>query len=188
MFEEKQIGNERFNFFTGCKKAKTATIILRGGAIKFIEEMERSVHDAIMVVRRAVKNTSILPGAGAVEMELSRLLRAHAITIAGKEQLIIGSYASALEVIPRQLVENAGYDVTDVVEKLRQKHHEGERWAGVNITQEGIIDSFKECIWEPTNMKVNALSSATEAACLILSIDETVKTPQSGIFLFFYLY
>jgi T-complex protein 1 subunit eta len=64
------------------------------------------------------------------------------------------------------------------VERLRQKHHEGEKWAGVDITKEGIIDSFKECVWEPTLIKINAISSATEAACLILSIDETVKTPQ----------
>lgn len=179
LFEERQIGGKRYNFFTGCPKAKTSTIILRGGATKFLEEMERSVHDAIMVVRRTITNHSILPGAGAVEMELSTKLRQHSLNISGKEQLIMADYARALEVIPRQLVENAGFDTTSVIEKLRQAHYEGKRCMGVDITEEGIIDSFENHIWEPTNMKINAISAATEAACLVLSVDETVSAAPS---------
>ncbi|KAH7817184.1 chaperonin containing TCP1, group II (cytosolic) [Monocercomonoides exilis] len=179
LFEEKQVGGERFNYFTGCPKAKTATIVLRGGATKFLEEMERSVHDAIMVVRRTIKHSAVLPGAGAIEMELSKRLRDFAITIPGKEQLIIGAYAAALEVIPRQLVENAGFDSTTVVEKLRAAHHKGEKSMGVDISEEGILDAFESCIWEPASMKINAISAATEAACLVLSIDETIKSAQS---------
>ncbi|KAA6382011.1 MAG: putative T-complex protein 1 subunit eta, partial [Streblomastix strix] len=180
VFEEKQIGNERYNYFRGCPKAKTATIVLRGGATKFLEEMERSVHDAIMVVRRAIKNTAILPGAGAIEMELSKLLRDESIKISGKQQLLIAAYARALEIIPRQLVDNAGFDTTNVVEKLRQVHYETKNVnMGVNIAEEGILNSFEACIWEPANMKINAISAATEAACLVLSVDETIKTPQS---------
>lgn len=179
VFEERQIGGKRYNFFRGCPKAKTATIILRGGATKFLEEMERSVHDAIMVVRRTITHHSILPGAGAVEMELSAKLRDYALTISGKEQLLIASYASALEVIPRQLVENAGFDTTNVIEKLRKEHYEGHKTMGVDITEEGVIDAFDRCIWEPSNMKVNAISAATEAACLVLAVDETVSAAPS---------
>jgi len=124
-FEEIQIGSERYNFFTGCPKAKTATMILRGGAEQFIDEVERSLHDAIMIVRRAVKNDSIVAGGGAIEMALSRTLREYSRTVPGKEQLIIAAYAKAFEVIPRQLCENAGFDATDILNKLREKHAKG---------------------------------------------------------------
>jgi T-complex protein 1 subunit eta len=122
VLEETQIGSERYNFFTGCPKAKTATMILRGGAEQFIDEVERSLHDAIMIVRRAVKNDSVVAGGGAIEMILSRTLRDYSRTVPGKEQLIISAYAKAFEVIPRQLCENAGFDATNILNKLRQKH------------------------------------------------------------------
>merc|ERR1712213_163256 len=103
LFEEKQVGGERFNFFSGIPKTKTCTIILRGGAEQFMEETERSLHDAIMIVRRAIKNDAVVAGGGAIDMELSKYLRNYSRTIAGKEQLIIAAMAKAFEVIPRQL-------------------------------------------------------------------------------------
>lgn len=102
-FEEKQIGGERFNIFCECSRAKTCTFILRGGAEQFLEETERSLHDAIMVVRRMVKNDAVVGGGGAIEIELSKTLRDYSRTIAGKEQLLIGAIARALEVIPRYI-------------------------------------------------------------------------------------
>lgn len=99
-FEERQIGSERFNLFQGCPNAKTCTIILRGGAEQFLEETERSLHDAIMIVRRTIRNDSVVAGGGAIEMELSKMLRNYSRTIAGKEQLLIGAMAKALEIIP----------------------------------------------------------------------------------------
>uniref|UniRef100_A0A8C3N7X6 T-complex protein 1 subunit eta n=1 Tax=Geospiza parvula TaxID=87175 RepID=A0A8C3N7X6_GEOPR len=122
LFEETQIGGERYNLFTGCPKAKTCTIILRGGAEQFMEETERSLHDAIMIVRRAIKNDSVVAGGGAIEMELSKFLRDYSRTIPGKQQLLIGAYAKALEIIPRQLCDNAGFDATNILNKLRAKH------------------------------------------------------------------
>ncbi|KAH8510291.1 hypothetical protein H0E87_008007 [Populus deltoides] len=182
IFEEKQVGNERFNIFSGCPSGRTATIVLRGGADQFIEEAERSLHDAIMIVRRAMKNSTVVAGGGAIDMEISRYLRQHARTIAGKSQLFINSYAKALEVIPRQLCDNAGFDATDVLNKLRQKHAlpsgEGAPY-GVDINTGGIADSFSNFVWEPSVVKINAINAATEAACLILSVDETVKNPKS---------
>jgi len=180
MFEEHQVGSERYNYFTGCPNAKTCTLILRGGAEQFIEETERSLHDAIMIVRRAMKNDAIVAGGGAIEMEISKYLRDHSRTIPGKEQLLIGAMAKALEIIPRQLCANAGFDATNILNKLRQKHAQGGIWYGVDIFNEDIADNFKACVWEPAIVKINALTAASEAACLILSVDETIKSPKSG--------
>ncbi|CAF0834430.1 unnamed protein product [Didymodactylos carnosus] len=178
-FEEQQIGGDRYNFFTGCPKAKTATLILRGGAEQFIDEVERSLHDAIMIVRRAVKNDSVVAGGGAIEMALSRTLRDFSRTIAGKEQLIIAAYAKSFEIIPRQLCENAGFDATNILNKLRQKHAENGIWFGVDISREDVTDNFLAAVWEPAVVKINAITAASEAACLILSVDETIKVPKS---------
>jgi len=179
-FEEKQVGGERFNFFTGVPKTKTCTIILRGGAEQFMEETERSLHDAIMIVRRAIKNDAVVAGGGAIEMELSKFLRDHSRSIAGKEQLIFAAMAKAFEVIPRQLCDNAGFDATNILNKLRQKHAQGNTWYGVDIMTEDVADNFTACVWEPSIVKINAITAAAEAACLILSVDETVKNPRSG--------
>ncbi|CAG5125355.1 unnamed protein product [Candidula unifasciata] len=179
-FEENQVGGERYNFFKGCPQAKTCTIIIRGGAEQFMEETHRSLHDAIMIVRRAKKNDSVVAGGGAIEMELSSYLREQSRTIQGKEQLLIAAYAKALEVIPRQLCDNAGFDATNILNKLRQKHATGSRWAGVNILQEDVSDNFEAFVWEPAVVKINALTAATEATCLILSVDETIRNPRSG--------
>jgi len=181
-FEEKQIGSDRYNIFMKCSATKTSTIIIRGGAQQFIDEAERSLHDAIMIVRRAMRNTKVVGGGGAIEMELSRFLREYARTITGKQQLIINYYARALEIIPVTLAQNSGGDSTHILNQLRQKHAaagpEG-RWFGVDCVNCAIVDAFANYIWEPVIVKESALSAATEAACLILSIDETVKNPQS---------
>lgn len=180
-FQEEQIGGERYNIFTGCPQAKTCTFILRGGAEQFIEETERSLHDAIMIVRRAVKNDAIVAGGGAIEMEISKYLREYSRTIAGKEQMIISAFARAFEVIPRQLCENAGFDATDILNKLRKKHAEGGQWYGVDINREDIADNYEATVWEPAVVKLNSITAASEAACMILSIDETIKAPRHTV-------
>jgi len=180
-FEERKVGAERYNFFYGCPGAKTCTIIMRGGAEQFIEETERSLHDAIMIVRRAIKNDAVVAGGGAIEMELSKYLRDESRKIAGKEQLLIAAYAKALEVIPRQLCDNAGFDATNMLNKLRQKHAQGGTWFGVDVHSEDIADNLEKAVWEPAIVKVNALTAASEASCLILSVDETVKNKSSQI-------
>jgi len=188
-FDERQIGGERFNIFEGCPQAKTCTLILRGGAEQFIAEVERSLHDAIMIVRRATKSNAVVAGGGAAEvrrrfsdisltpqMELSKYLRDHSRTIEGKQQHVIGAFAKALEVIPRQLCDNAGIDGTDVLNRLRMMHARGETWAGVDVENEGVADNMERFVWEPALVKINALQGATEAACLVLSVDETVRS------------
>lgn len=178
-FEEQQIGGERFNIFTGCPQAKTATFILRGGSEQFIAETERSIHDAIMIVRRAINVNAVVGGGGAIEMELSKYLRQYARTIRSKVQLVISSFAKSLEIIPRQLSENAGFDSTDIVNELRARHAKGDRWAGVDIDNEATCDTYERFVWEPVLVKQNAIAAAVEAACVILSVDETVKNPKA---------
>ncbi|KAL4231273.1 chaperonin-containing T-complex eta subunit Cct7 [Mactra antiquata] len=180
IFEEIQVGGERYNLFTGCPQARTCTLLLRGGAEQFIEETERSLHDAIMIVRRAMKNDSVVAGGGAIEMELSKYLRDCSRTIAGKEQLLIGAMAKAFEIIPRQLCENAGFDATNILNKLRQSHAQGGRWYGVDIRNEDITDNYESFVWEPSVVKINAITAASEATCLILSVDETIRNPKAG--------
>jgi T-complex protein 1 subunit eta len=181
-FEEVQIGSERYNLFTQCPKTRTASIILRGGAEQFIAESERSLHDAIMIVKRTMEHSSVVGGGGAIEMELSKYLRDYSKTIDSKIQLVIAAFAKSLEVIPRTLAENAGFDPTDAVNELRALHSTGEienRWMGVDIENEGVCDTIKTFVWEPALVKLNALAAATEAACMILSVDETVKNPKA---------
>lgn len=179
-FEERQIGGERYNVFEECPKARTCTLLLRGGAEQFIEEVERSLHDAIMVVKRAMKNGEVVAGGGAAEMDLSAYIRKHALQIPGKTQLIMAAFAKALEIIPRQICDNAGLDSTDVLNKLRMRHATGAKHYGVDVDgPDGVRDNMEAFVWEPALVKVNAISSATEAACLILSVDETVRNPQS---------
>ncbi|EME40180.1 hypothetical protein DOTSEDRAFT_179143 [Dothistroma septosporum NZE10] len=179
-FEERQIGGERFNFFEGCPEAKTCTLVLRGGAEQFIAEVERSLHDAIMIVKRAIKNQSIVAGGGACEMEISAYLHSFADkNVPHKQQSIIKSFAKALEVIPRQLCDNAGFDATDILNRLRVEHRKGNKWAGVDFDHEGIRDNLEAFVWEPSLVKINAIQAAIEASCLILSVDETIKNQES---------
>ncbi|KAJ2902280.1 T-complex protein 1 [Zalerion maritima] len=180
-FDERQIGGERFNFFEGCSEAKTCTLVLRGGAEQFIAEVERSLHDAIMIVKRAIRHTAIVGGGGACEMEISAYLHRFADkNIPHKQQAVIKSFAKALEIIPRQLCDNAGFDATDILNKLRVDHRKGSTWAGVDFTNEGVTDMMEMFVWEPSLVKINAIQAATEATCLILSVDETIMNEESA--------
>lgn len=179
-FNERQVGDERYNLFEGCPRARTATIVLRGGSQQFIDEADRSLHDAIMIVRRTLKSPLVVPGGGAIDMQISAALKQHARGIAGKSQLFINAFARAFEVIPRQLADNSGFDATDVLNALRQRHaaKDGATF-GVDCTTGGVVDAYAAFIWEPALVKINAVTAATEAACLVLSVDETVRNPAS---------
>eukprot|EP00921_Rhytidocystis_pertsovi_P000612 GHVQ01001099.1.p1 GENE.GHVQ01001099.1~~GHVQ01001099.1.p1 ORF type:complete len:549 (+),score=87.50 GHVQ01001099.1:95-1741(+) len=182
LFEEVQIGKERYNMFRDCPQRRTSTLILRGGASQFIEEAARSLNDAIMIVIRVMKTNNIVGGGGAIEMELSRYLRHVSRSIVGKEQLVVNAYAKALECIPKALAHNAGHDSTDILNTLRHKHANAKpesRWYGVDCYSGGVADMYAQFVWEPAVVKENALEAATEAACLLLSVDETIKNAKS---------
>merc|ERR1711991_38021 len=138
--------------------------------------------DALNIVNRAASSTHIVSGGGASEMEILCHLREASLQIQGKEQLVMQTFAKAFEVVPRQLPENAGFDPTDILNQLRQKHFQdpaGGRWFGVDIENEGICDTYLTNVWEPVQSKINSIMAATEAACVILSVDQTVRNPQS---------
>lgn len=165
-FEEVQVGSERFNFFTECPKTKTATMVLRGGAEQFIQEAERSLNDAIMIVRRALKASHIVPGGGAIDLEISKLLKEYANTIATKESYAVMAYAKALEVIPRTLADNAGLDSNDILNKLRKTHFtdsEQGKYFGVDVDNvSGVQNTYTNHVWEPIQVKRNIINAATE--------------------------
>ena len=166
-FEEKQVGGERYNLFIKCVKAKSATIVLRGGAEQFIEEAERSLNDAIMIVRRATKARAIVAGGGAIEMEISKFLRDYSRNMPGKRQFIISAYAKALEGVPKTLAGNAGLDSNDLITKLRKAHAESDdnKWVGINFNiTGGVADNYKDFVWEPEALKLSILNASTEVA------------------------
>ena len=114
------------------------------------------------------------------QMDLSAHIRTHGLGLRGKLQFVLLAFAKALEVIPRQICDNAGLDSTDVLNKLRARHHTGDQNYGVDVDgPEGVRENMEAFVWEPSLVKLNAISSAAEAACLILSVDETVRNPQS---------
>ncbi|RSL62042.1 putative T-complex protein 1 subunit eta [Fusarium duplospermum] len=165
-FKERQIGGKRFNFFEDCPEAKTCTLVLRSGAKQFIAEVKRSLHNAIMIIKRAIRNHLIVGSGGAAEIEVSAYLHQFADkNISHKQQTIIKSFAKALEIIPRQLCDNAGFDATDILNKLRN---------------EGVADMMERFVWEPALVKINAIQAAIEASCLILGVDETIRNEESA--------
>lgn len=179
-FEEVQLGNERYNMFTECTSAKSVTFVLRGGAVQYIEEAARSLNDAVMIVMRAVKTHAVVAGGGAIEMELSRFLREHVLTIRGKEQMVVSGFAKAMEIIPRQLSDNSGMDSTDILNRLRQVHTQEEGlWQGVNVLEGQVDNMYEKFVWEPEIVRLNVLTAACEAACTILSVDQTIRNPAS---------
>ena len=132
-----------------------------------------------MVTKRCSRGTRVVGGGGAAEMAEAEALRGKSLEMAGKEQLVARGLAGALEVIPRQLCENAGFPSTEVVSRLRQGHFAGPCWLGVDVDNEGVCDTLEKGVWEPLASKVNSITAACEAACAVLKVDETVKNPKS---------
>ena len=179
---EESVADNDMIMVRGCTNGRAATVLLRGANDYMLDEMDRSLHDAFCIVKRVLESGRVVPGGGAVDMEISRHLRDHARSIPGKNQLFINAFARDLEVIPRQLADNAGFDATDVLNKLRQKHalKDGSGVnSGIDVNTGGVVDTFAAFVWEPAVVKINAITAASEAACLVLSVDETVRNPRS---------
>jgi T-complex protein 1 subunit eta len=183
-FDETLIGSKRVNVFTGgLKQSRTCTLILRGGSEQFLAEVERSLHDALMVVRRTLKHRKIVGGGGSTEMQVAKHLREHSMSIAGKAQMLMAAFARAFEAIPRQLCDNAGIDANDLLTQLRKVHAMSQKsacWMGIDLASESVGDMLQLGVWEPVLVKENMISAAVEAACMILSIDLTLKPPEQS--------
>ncbi len=174
--EEKKIGDSPMIFVTGCKKAKAVSLLIRGGTEHVIDETERAVHDALKVVSDAIEDGFIIPGAGASAVELALRLKQFASSVGGREQLAIEEFAKALETIPRVLAENAGLDPINVLVDLRQAHEHGKKDFGINVFTGKTESMFKANVIEPIRVGSQAIKSATEAAVMILRIDDIIAS------------
>jgi thermosome len=182
LVEERKIGDDKMTFVEGCKHPRAVTILIRGATERVVEEAERSVHDALCVVRDIVEEPKVLAGGGAPELEIAKALKKYAETLPGREQLAVRSFAEALEAIPATLTENAGLDPIDILSELRAKHEKGETWAGIEVHSGKVQDMREAGVFEPISVKKQVVKSATEAASMILKIDDVIaagkaKTP-----------
>uniref|UniRef100_A0A6M2CPF8 T-complex protein 1 subunit alpha n=1 Tax=Rhipicephalus microplus TaxID=6941 RepID=A0A6M2CPF8_RHIMP len=169
-------------------KVQTASsIIIRGANDFFVDEVERSIHDALCVVRRVLESKTVVPGGGAVEAALSIYLENFATSLSSREQLAIAEYARSLLVIPKTLAVNAAKDATDLVSKLRAYHNSSQtkqdhaqlKWVGLDLYEGTVRDNQKAGVLEPTVSKIKSLKFATEAAITILRIDDLIKLEPS---------
>lgn len=171
---EKKIAGKAFVFIEGCKNPKAVTLFIRGGTEHVTEEVERSLDDALSVVKDVLELRYILPGGGACEVEIARHLRDYAERISGREQLAILEFAGALEVIPRIIAENTGLDPIDVIINLRAGHEKGKKDAGIDIATGKAVDMYRRGIVEPLRVKTQIIKTATETANMILRIDDII--------------
>jgi thermosome len=176
LVEERKIGNDKLTLIEGCKNPHSVAILIRGADKRFVDEAERSVHDALCVVRDVVQEPKILAGGGAPEMEISRALRVYAQSLPSREQLAVQSFGEAMEIVPLTLSQNAGLDPIDILSELRACHEKGEKWAGVDVFEGKIKDMRELEVYEPLAVKKQIIKSATEAATMILRIDDVIAS------------
>ena len=176
LVEQRKIADDKMTFIEGCKDARSVTILIRGGTERIVDEAERSIHDALCVVRDVVKEPKIMAGGGAPELEVARLLREYGETLPGREQLAVAQFSEALESVPTTLAENAGLDPIDIISELRARHDKGEIWAGVEVHDGKVRDMKEVGVFEPLVVKKQIIKSATEAASMILKIDDIIAS------------
>ena len=174
--EERKIGESDMTFVTGCPEAKSVSVLLRGGTEHVVDEIRRAFDDAVGVVSVAWEDGAVLTGGGSVLAALSRDLRTYAETIGGREQMAIEAFASALEIIPRTLAENAGLDPVTTLIALRKAHADGASHAGINVYEGGVVDTKDGNVLEPLRVVEQAIQSATETAIMILRIDDVISS------------
>lgn len=174
LVEERKVGDDKMTFVEGCKNPKAVTVLVRGGTQRIVDEAERAIHDALCVVRDVVVNPKVVAGGGAPEAEMAKRLRAYADKFSGREQLAVQAFAEALESIPMALAENAGMDPIDTQVELRTKHGKGAIWAGVDPFKGKVADMAKQNVYEPLAVKIQLVQSASEAAGMILKIDDVI--------------
>ncbi len=180
LVEERKIEEDKWVFVEGCKHPKSVTLLLRGGSQRVVDEVERSVHDALMVVKDVMENPSIVAGGGAPETYAATKLRSWAKSLEGREQLAAEKFADALESIPLTLSENAGMDPIDTMTYLRSRQQKGEKWTGIDVMKGKISNMKSSDIIEPLTVKLQIVSAASEAACMILRIDDVIATQKSA--------
>jgi thermosome len=180
LVEEKKIAGDDMTFVVECENPKSVSIILRGGTEHVVDELDRAMEDALRVVGVALEDTLLMPGGGAPEIELALRLREYAATVGGREQLAIESFAEALEIIPKTLAENAGFDQIDTLVALRSSHEKGVKTAGLDMETGKPSDMQEKGVVEPMRVKTQAINSAAESAVMILRIDDVIASKSGG--------
>jgi chaperonin GroEL (HSP60 family) len=180
LVEERKIEEDRWVFVEGCKHPKSVSLLLRGGSQRVVDEVERSVHDAIMVVRDVMEFPSIVAGGGAPETYVATKLRSWSKSLEGREQLAAEKFAEAMESIPIALAENAGMDPIDTLATLRSKQLKGEKWTGIDVLKGRVSNMKTSDIIDPLSVKYQVISAASEAACMILRIDDVISVSKAA--------
>jgi thermosome len=183
LVEERKIGDDKLIFVEKCKDPHSVAILIRAGLERMVDEAERAMTDCLSVVSDVIENNKIVPGGGAIEIEMAKELRKYATKVGGREQLAVEAFADAVEVIPRTLAENAGLEPIDILVEMRSVHDKAEgKNMGINIFTGKLQDSIANGVIEPIMVKEQAIKSASESAALILRIDDviTAKAPKGG--------
>ncbi len=181
LVEEVRVGEDKLVYVRECKNPKAVTIMIRGGSEHVVDEAERSLHDAICVVRNAVEDGKILAGGGAPEAELAKRLKDYAARVGGREQLAVGAFAEALEAIPVAIAQNAGINPIDIMVELKAKHNNAQNlWYGVNVSTGKTADMWKMKIVEPLRVKKQVIKSAVEAVTMLLRVDDVISSKGTG--------
>ena len=177
---QKKVESDKWVFIEGCRNPLSVTLLIRGGSQRVVDEVDRSIHDALMVVKDVMETPLIVGGGGAPEAYVASHLKEWANKFEGRVQLAIKKYAEALETIPLTIAENAGMDPLDTMVNLRAKQSQGRKWTGIDAKKTEVADMFSQDIVEPLVVKEQIIKSATEAACMILRIDDVISIGSSG--------
>ena len=176
LVEQRKVETEKWVFIEGCKNPRAITILIRGGSQRVVDEVDRSLHDSLMVVKDVIERPAVVAGGGAPEEYLASRLKDWADRFEGREQLAIKKYAEALEIIPLTIAENAGMDPINTMVTLRAKQSQGKQWTGIDARNTRVADMYSLGILEPVVVKEQIIKSATEAACMILRIDDVIAS------------
>ena len=175
LVQEKKLGTEQMIFVEECRNPKAVSLIIRGGTEHVVDEVERAMKDAVGDLAAAIIGGKCVAGGGAIEVELARQLRRFAQGLSGREQLAVQAFAETIEIIPRTLAENAGFDPIDILTELKAAHDEGKALAGLDVFSGGTTDMWARGVIEPLKIKTQAIKSASEAAIMLLRIDDVIS-------------
>jgi len=178
--EEKKIGDDKMTFVTDCKNPKAVSILIRGTTEHVIDELDRGLHDALSVVKVAIEDGKMTAGGGSTATAISMALRDYAPSIGGREQMAIEAFANAIEIIPKTLSENAGLDPIDMMLEIRSAHKKGNKYAGINVKVGKVEDMLKNNVIEPLRVSKQELEASSEAATMILRIDDIIASKGGG--------
>jgi len=178
--EERKIGDDKMTFITDCKNPKAVSILIRGTTEHVVDELERALHDALSVVKVALEDGKMTAGGGAAATEIAMSLRDYAPTVGGREQMAIEAFANAIEIVPKTLSENAGLDPIDMMLEVRNHHKKGDKNAGIDVLRAKVGDMLKNCVVEPLRVSLQEIEASSEAATMILRIDDVIASKGGG--------